>query len=191
MNTNQPTDEHIIGLFFDGDEAAIPTLQAKYERLCFNIARRILPDERDAEECVSDAYIRIWKAIPPERPDSLIAYLSRIVRNLALERYSYNNAQKRSTSLTSAYEELEDFLPTAHDDVAARVDEKLFHEFLNGFLAEQSTEARVFFVRHYFYGEPIADIAASCKASVSKVKTSLFRTRGRLRTAMEKEGIFL
>ena len=91
-------DQHIISLFFDRNENAVTELQEKYGRLCVSIAKHILPDDRDAEECISDAMLRIWNAIPPEKPKSLSAYICRIGRNLALEKYSDNTAAKRDSS---------------------------------------------------------------------------------------------
>ena len=95
-------DTQIISLFFQRSDNAIAEVQSKYDRLAKSVARRILPDERDVEECVSDAYMRLWDAIPPNKPQSLSAYLMRIVRNVSLDKYNYNTAEKRSTALYSA-----------------------------------------------------------------------------------------
>ncbi len=180
-------DTNIIQLFMERSETAITTLQEKYEKLCLSIARRILPDERDAEECVSDAFLRVWNAIPPERPASLTAYLSRITRNLALDRYSYNTADRRSTALTEAFEELEAVLFSTFD-VETQIQENEFRQFINQFLQAQSKENRVFFVRRYWYGESIKEIAEQFHISEEKVKSSLFRTRKQLKTALTKGG---
>lgn len=182
-------DEQIISLFFQREETAITNTREKYEGLCRSVAGRILPDQRDVEECVSDVYLRVWNAIPPERPRSLRAYLTRITRNLALDRYSYNTAAQRSTALTDAFEELESCLPARLGDPENEINAQSFRQFLNGFLRALPQEARVFFLRRYWYGESIKKIAEDCRVSESKVKTSLFRTRSRLRGAMEKEGI--
>lgn len=185
-------DESLISLLFARDESALSRLAEKYHTLLLSITRRILPDARDVEECVNDTYIRIWNAIPPEHPVSLPAYLSRVARNLALERYTYNSAAKRSSALTDAFEELEEFmLPSCPDNVVEAVNEKIFHDFINSFLKSQTKEARIFFLRRYWYGESIEEISSSCHVSKEKVKSSLFRTRNRLRSALEKEGIVL
>ena len=100
----EPTnDQDILALFNQRDETAIDAARTAYGKLCFAAARHILPDQRDAEECVSDAYLRAWNAIPPEQPASLGAYLARITRNLALDRYDYQHAEKRSSDLTCAF----------------------------------------------------------------------------------------
>ena len=93
-------DDEILQLFFHRVEYAISAVEEKYGRLCRSVARGILKDERDVEECVNDTCMRAWNAIPPEKPRSLEAYLVRITRNLALDRYAYHHSQKRETALT-------------------------------------------------------------------------------------------
>ena len=159
----------------------------KYGALCRSVAQRLLADPRDTEECVSDTYLRAWNVIPPERPRSLRAYLARITRNLALDRYKYNTAAQRSTALTDAFEDL----ATEQGDPDTELDASELRRVLNGFLRRQSAEARVFFLRRYWYGESIREIAEECCVSEAKVKTSLFRTRERLRTELEQERIRL
>ena len=118
-------DDEILQLFYHRVEYAISAVEEKYGRLCRSVARGILKDERDVEECVNDTCMRAWNAIPPEKPRSLEAYLVRITRNLALDRYAYHHSQKRETALTEAYEELEACLPLAKDgpEEAAMVQE--------------------------------------------------------------------
>lgn len=184
-------DQQIIQLFFQRSEDAISRTHKKYGALCRTVAQRLLADPRDTEECVSDTYLRVWNAIPPERPRSLRAYLARITRNLALDRYNYNTAAQRSTALTDAFEELEPWLTAGQGDPGEEIDTAELRRVLNGFLRRQSPEARVCFLRRYWYGESIREIAEECHASETKVKSSLFRTRERLRAELEKERIAL
>lgn len=181
-------DKQIIDLFLRRSEQAIIHMKEKYSNLCLCIARRVLADERDAEECVNDICLKVWNAIPPERPSSLAAYLSRITRNTALDRYSYNHAEKRSTALTDAFEELEACLVSSFD-VEQVVQTRDFHRFLNEFLEKQSRQNRIYFVRRYWYGDSVSDIARLFQVSEEKVKSSLFRTRNHLKTALEQEGV--
>ena len=182
-------DEQIIGPFFRRAEEAILRTREKYGGRCSAAARRILTDDRDVEECVSDACLRAWNAIPPERPHALGAWLVRVTRNLALDRYAYNRAAQRSTALTEAFEELEVCLPLAQDGPEQVLEGQALREFLNDFLRRQTQEARTFFIRRYWYGESVAEIAQACAVSQGKIKSSLFRTRNRLREALEKEGV--
>lgn len=180
-------DQQIIRLLFLRSETAISELQQKFGGLCRSIISRILTDSRDVEECTSDTYLRVWNSIPPQRPARLDSYLARIARNVALDRYDYNTASMRHTSLTLAYEELALYLPTRdREDDAVE-----FKVFLNRFLRFLPKQTRVMFVRRYWYGESVAEIAAAMKCGEEKVKSSLFRTRNKLREAMIKEEIYL
>ena len=180
-------DQQIIGLLFQRSETAIFVLQQKFGGLCRSIISNILPDSRDVEECASDTYLRVWNSIPPQCPDRLDSYIARIARNVALDRYDYNTASMRHTGLTLAYEELAMFLPSRED----QTDGVEFRTFINRFLKGLPKPARMMFVRRYWYGESIAQIADAFECSEEKVKSTLFRTRNKLRQSMIKEGIYL
>ncbi len=126
-------DEILIAQLFARTQTVLDALRMQYGKLCLSVARRILPDERDAEECLSDTLYRVWDSIPPAKPASLGAYMARIARNLALDRLDYNRAAARSTALTSAFEELEACLPAAGDAEQAAEGAEL-REVLNRFL---------------------------------------------------------
>ena len=180
-------DSQIIALFFERSEQAIRILQDKYGGLCWRVISNILPDIRDVDECVSDTYLLVWKSIPPHHPDRLDSYVARIARNTALDRHDYNRASLRNSALTLAYEELEYILPSRD----GCLDVLLFRTFLNQFLRSQKKDARIMFLRRYWYGDSIQQIAASFGCGEEKVKSTLFRIRNKLRDAMNKEGIYL
>ena len=180
-------DSQIIAWFFERSEQGIRALQDKYGGLCRSVVSNILPDMRDVDECISDTYLRVWRSIPPQRPDRLDSYVARVARNAALDRHDYNRANLRNSSLTIAYEELEFVLPS-HD---GGVDAVAFRIFLNQFLRSQKKDARIMFLRRYWYGDSIQQIAAAFGCGEEKVKSTLFRIRNKLRDAMIKEGIYL
>ena len=184
-------DQRIIELFFSRSEEAIAALSQKYGGACQRLASNILGSPRDAEECVNDTWLGTWNAIPPERPRSLSAYIARITRNLSLDRYSYNMAGQRSTALTQAFEELEPWLSTGTGNPEQVFDQRHFHAVMNDFLRALPKETRIFFLRRYWYGDSIREIADAFRVSEAKVKTSLFRTRQRLRETLDKEGIVI
>ena len=181
-------DTQIIELFFRRAGEAITHLAEKYGAMCQNIARRILRDERDSEECVNDTWLQTWNTIPPQRPTYLGGFVGRITRNLALNRLDYNRAQKRDSTLEAAFEELSGSLPDPGDMVT---DEVTLRDFLNRFLRRQSEEHRRYFLRRYWYGMSVQEIARECGVGEEKVKSALFRTRNRLRQAMEEEGVYV
>ena len=108
-------DSQIIELYWKRDESAIRETENQYGSYCHSIAFRITNSQEDADECVSDTWLRAWNSIPPNRPDSLMAYLCKIVRNLCLKKYRYNTADKRNSQMDVAMEELEGCLASPED----------------------------------------------------------------------------
>lgn len=106
-------DNEIIDLFFGRSEQALAAVRDKYGRLCSKIAYNILHNFEDAEECVNDVYLKLWNKIPPEHPTSLAAYICRVVRNISLNKFTYNNAQKRGYAV--CLDELEECVSGADD----------------------------------------------------------------------------
>ena len=183
-------DSQIIELYWTRSEDAIQYTRERYESLCYALASRILSDRRDAEECVSEAYLRIWNAIPPERPARLGAFLAKIVRNLALDRYDYLRAARRNAELELAFDELGECLPDGAD-VEQAADGKEVAQAVSRFLRTQPQKVRKLFIRHYWYGDSLEVLAKAFGMSQSAVKSQLFRTRSKLREALREEEIFL
>lgn len=184
-------DLQIIELYWARSETAIAETAHKYGPYCRSIARRILRSEEDSEECVNDTYWKAWEAMPPQRPRQLRTFLGRITRNLALNRWEKTAAEKRGGGqVPLALEELTECVP-APDSVERAVDDMALTQLLNEFLGGLSAETRRIFLRRYWYFCSVKEIAADFGISESKVKTTLFRTRNRLKQHLEKEGVML
>lgn len=184
-------DQQIIELFFSRSENAISETARKYGRYCYSIAYHILQNEEDSEECVNDTYLKAWDAIPPKRPEKLSAFLGKLTRNLSLHQYEKYHAKKRGSGrIALALDELQDCIPAA-DNVAQAIDDMALTEILNRFLADLPTQSRNMFLRRYWYLDSVEEIAVRFRASESKVKMSLFRSRGKLKRFLEKEGVCL
>jgi RNA polymerase sigma-70 factor (ECF subfamily) len=184
-------DRQIIALYNERSEAALSETAKKYGRYCRTVAYNILFNEEDSEECVNDTWLRAWEAIPPQCPERLSAFLGKITRNLALNRYKHNTREKRGGGQTMlVLEELAECVPGA-DSTEQVVEEALLVEVLNGFLAELSAEKRKLFLRRYWYLSSVKDIAADFGLSESNVKMTLLRLRSKLKQTLEKEGIIL
>ena len=182
-------DEEIVALYWERNEKAIPATVEKYGITLNQLATQIVKNELDAEECVNDAYLKAWNCIPPERPNFLLAFLGKIVRNLALDRYRESHAKKRvPTELVTLLSELEGVLP-AVDDVWQELEEKELAVHISNFLRSQPMEKRNIFIRRYWYCEDIKTLAMYFSCSESKIKASLFRSREQLKLYLEKEGI--
>lgn len=190
MQERMVSDDYIVNLFWERDERAITETSRKYGAYCQSIALQILQNIQDAEECVNDTYLKAWDVIPPERPSKLGAFLGKITRNLALDKYKAYRAVKRGGSdFAVSLEELGDCIPDTSADIQSQANAEYIGKVINDFLKTQSTLARKIFVCRYFYSDSITDIAKRFSCSEGKVKSSLFRTRNKLKIHLEKEGI--
>ena len=184
-------DKQIIDLYWARSELAITETDRKYGKLCHRIAFQILANCQDSEECVSDTYLKAWSVIPPTLPVKLMAFLAKITRNLALHRYEKYSAEKRGGGeVDAALGELSECIPDPNS-VETVVDNRYLAEKLDEFLEALPAEARRIFMARYWEMRPVRDIAKAYAISESKVKVSLFRTRGKLRVFLEGEGIAL
>jgi len=182
-------DKEIIELYLTRAETAIENTSLKYGNYCFTIANNILKSYQDAEECVSEAYLKTWSNIPPIIPTSLRAFLGKITRNLSLDRYKFNRREKRSGGIFELLlDELEECIP---DKVSAAsvISLQFTSSVIDDWLELQKEDYRVLFVRRYWYSDSIAAIADRFGQSESKVKSVLFRMRKSLKLYLEKEGV--
>ena len=181
-------DRQIVEYYFDRDEQALALTAQKYGALCHSVAMNILNSREDSEECVNDTYLQAWNAIPPERPTMLGAYLCRITRNLAINRYRAERREKRGGGqVAMAIDELGECLADAEG--MSMCDEIALRDAVNAFIRRLSDPTRTVFVQRYWYVRPVADIANELGMSESRVKMILHRTRDRLREHLIKEGI--
>ena len=173
-------DEIIIDLFFERNEQAIKELDGKYGTIFRSVSTNILRNRQDAEECVNDAYLGIWNAIPPARPETLVAYACKIVRNISLKRYEKNTAIKRNTIYDVALEELEACLASPNTVEDEIVREELTR-IIESFLDTVPVENRVIFLRRYWFFDTYADIAKKVGLTEKNISARLTRTRQKLR----------
>jgi len=184
-------DREIIELYLERSEDAILETDKKYGRYCHKIAFNVLGNDEDSEECVSDAYMRTWGSIPPNEPQSLHAYIGKITRNIALDRYRQRNCDKRGNG--EVYVLLDEIAEcvSGDDQYEKLQDSEEITAALNSFLESLGKTERGVFMRRYWQLEPIADIAQIYGISVSKATTMLFRLRNKLKNHLMKEGITL
>ena len=184
-------DEQIITLYWDRNEDAIAETHRKYGPWCKGIAFRILALQEEAEECVNDTYLQAWNNIPPQRPGAFRAWLGRITRNLALTRYRRDHAEKRGGGQTAlALEELRDCV-SGGNSLETEEERREIAQVINRFLASLPDMQRGVFLRRYWHMASIGDIARAYGVSQSQVTSMLHRSRKKLRTMLEKEGIAL
>ena len=177
--------EEIVRMLWNRNEDAIEKMIKDHGSLCQRIIGRILPNEQDREEAVSDIWLRIWNSIPPARPKYFRAYLAQTARNTALHYVERGNAQKR-VGITVLLDELTECLPCSAAEDA--FEELSLKELLNTFLRSLKTEDRCYFLLRYYFGSTVHEIAQQYGKTEGQVGVSLYRSRQKLRKKLEKEG---
>lgn len=181
-------DREIVALYWARNESAVALTKEKYHRYLYTIAKNILADIRDAEECVSDTYVDAWHSMPPQKPVVLRAYLGRITRNRSLKRFRYLHAEKRySGEPILVLEELTEVVPDA-ETAESEAERKELTRIIHAFLTGLSSDQRMIFLMRYWYLASVRETALKLGFSQSKVKMTLKRTRDSLHDLLEKEG---
>ena len=182
-------DREILALYCQRSEEAIRETDRKYNPYCSRIAMNILADREDTEECVSDTWLRAWNAIPPQRPSRLGVWLGKLTRNLALDRWREQSAEKRGGGeITAVFSELEECV-SGEGNVERELEERQTLEAVRRFLAALPREKRVLFLRRYYFGDSLKDLGRRTGRSQGQIKSALFRLRGQLREFLKEEGI--
>ncbi len=183
-------DEKIIEMFFNRDQQAIHELDIKYGKICRTLSYNVVNSRLDAEECVNDAYLATWNAIPPVHPKPLLAYIVKIVRNVSLKIYWRKEAAKRNGHYTIALAEIEDCITdqkTAEDEVEAR---ELAH-LVEAFLDTLTVKERVIFMRRYAYADTYASIAKRIGISEKNVSVRLTLIRQKMKQYLREREVFV
>ena len=183
-------DEKIVDLFFMRSEQAIWELDNKYGKFCRRLSYNIVNNRQDAEECVNDAYLGAWNAIPPEKPDPLLTYLCRIVRNISLKMYHRKEAAKRSSTYTIAMEEIEACI-AAPNMVETEFEARELARIIESFLDTLTAENRVIFMRRYWFSDSCKDIAEFVGLSEKNITVRLTRIRKKMKKYLIEKGVFI
>ena len=183
-------DQQIIKLFWDREEQAVSETAHKYSAYCDAIAFNVLSVKEDAEECVNDTLQKAWDSIPPNRPDNLKAWLGKVCRNAALNLWQRNHAKKRNQGMDLLLSELEDCIPSSNT-VEKEIENSEISMCINKWLRTLPREDRILFVRRYWYGDAVKDLANTRGISPKTIAQKLLRLRKGLKAALEKEDIQL
>ena len=180
-------DRKIIELFLARNEEAIRFTADAYGRRLFSLADNILRNDQDAEECVSDTYMRSWDTIPPQRPRHFFAYLAKICRHFALDKLDWRSAVKRKAEVVCLTQEMENCIPDKIRD--RELESRELGRLLNTFLRSQTPENRMVFMRRFWYFDSIAEIAVRYGISEAATQKRITRTKAKLAAFLKKEGI--
>lgn len=181
-------DFEIINLYLKRNEEAIVKSSEKYGSFCKYIAKNILSLIEDVEECVNDTFFTAWNKIPPIIPESLKAFLGKLTRDAAISRYRQNHAKKRYSGMDVMLSELEECLPST-DTVEAHLEREELAAVINRFLDSLSADDRVLFVKRYWYGVSVKELALNYGCTQNNMAQKMFMLRKNLKNALEKEGI--
>ncbi len=183
-------DQEIVELFFERSEQAIDCLTVRYGAAIRSVSSGILKDPQDVDECVNDTYLQIWNSIPPHRPQYLGAFACRIARNISLNRYDFNSAEKRNGYFDAALDELAGCIPDI-TEVESEYSANEIAETINSFLAGLSQSDRFLFVQRYWLGASISQLSEKSKLTEHAVSVRLFRLRKKLKKHLRKEGVII
>ena len=183
-------DGAIIDLYWQRSELAIEETRTKYGGYCYGIAMNLLGIHEDAEECVSDVWHAAWNAMPPQRPGSLRAWLGRVTRNLSMGRWNRDHRKKRFSGMAELLDELAECVPSPETAEGA-LEAKELRQVLDGWLAGLGKGDRVLFLRRYWYGLSLQELALRAGTTPAKLAQRMLRLRRSLQKALEKEGIIL
>lgn len=185
------TDKQIIDLYWQRDESAIEETDKKYGRALFRIAYNLLSDRMDCEECKNDTYVRVWNSVPPTRPRVLPAYLTEIMRRVAINKYKQKTSQRRVPSeLTVSMDELRDSLQN-EASLGRERDAAEIGKVINAFLRELPERRRYIFIERFYFAEPVEEIATELSASVATVYREIERIRKDLKVYLERNDIYI
>ena len=182
-------DKQIVDLYWQRSDLAISETNQKYGRYCHTIAYNICGTDEDAEECVNDTWFRAWNLMPDQRPSVLSAFLGRITRNIAINLIKTKNRIKRGGGeAVLALDELEECIPGGRNPEQA-LEEKELEEAIGRFVSQLPQPEKTIFILRYWRVAPIDEIAEKLQFSNGKIKSSLFRTRRKLRDYLQEEGL--
>ena len=181
-------DESIVELYWQRNEKAIEETDFKYKKYLLSIAYNVLHEPLDCEECLNDTYLDAWNAIPPTRPNVLKAFLTVVVRRIAIKRY-HRNLKKSSvpSELTVSLSELEDFI-IGDEDIGTDFDAVRLGRVISDFVRSLSERRQFIFVSRYYASEPIDSIASDLNLSRSMITKELAAIKTALREKLESEG---
>lgn len=183
-------DRNIIELFFARSERAIVELSNKYGAACMKVAYNVLGNSEDSEECVNDAYLGVWNVIPPEKPNPLLTFVLRIVKNLSLKRLKYNSAKKRGVSTPVCFEELSEVLMDMNKENSPedKLDLEETAKLIDEFLDTLSYTNRYIFVRRYWYMDSYESLAEETGMSEAAIRKRISRMWQSLKSNLENSG---
>lgn len=183
-------DDEIIKLFIERSEQGIVELSSKYGRVLMKVAMNALGNVQDAEECVNDAYLGLWRAIPPARPNPLLSYACKVVRNISIDRYNRKDYRRLQTGYEACLDDLEGVL-VSDDNVEDMINEKQLASYIDCFLNQRNETDQLVFVRRFFFMDSCKDIAIITGFSNAAIRKRLQRIKADLKRFLEEREVIV
>ena len=184
-------DEQIIEMYWTRDEQAIKETDNKYGQFLFRIAYNILHDSLDCEECQNDTYLGVWNAIPPTRPNVFQAFITQIMRRIAINRYKEKTSKKRIPSELTV--SMEDVYNTLHSDetIEAEYTSAEVGRLINDYVRNLSDRQRYIFIDRYYLAESVETIATDLEISVATVYREMDKIKQGLKIYLERNEVYI
>lgn len=182
-------DKQIVDLLFQKNEDGLINLEQKFKAYCSSIAWNLLGNQEDTEECLNDTWFKTWHLIPPNRPESLQAFVAKITRGTAIDKLKTKYAAKRPDSHLTELEQEVNELSTVWNSVEKEIEQKEITALLNQFLENLSTKDRDMFLRRYWFADTLSEIAVRHQTTIGSVRGNLYRNRNKLREFLRKNEV--
>ena len=182
------SDTLIIEMYFDRDENAIKETDKKYGAYLLKLGRNILYNRCDSEECLNDTYKKTWDSIPPARPRILKAFLSKIMRNISLDKLRDKNSAKRVPEhLIDSIDDYSSIAATSAPD--EEYESWMIGSAINSYLEKTSERNNYIFMSKYFFFMSNVEIAKKLGCHENTIRRELNEIKEELRAHLEKYGI--
>ncbi len=162
-----------------GDTRALEWFIERYAGYVAAVVCNVIGTHRreDAEEIVSDTFVALWQGAGRIKGSGAKSYLARVARNKAVD--FLRSAGEEPLPLEE--DVLETGAPGPEDELSRACERVAVQEAVLG----MKWPDREIFIRHYFYFQKVADIAAAMDIPENTVKTRLRRGREKLRSVLE------
>ena len=185
------TDEQIIDMYWERNPDAIQETDQKYGNVLRNVANNILFDALDCEECKNDAYLGLWNAIPSARPDVFSAFIMRIMRRIAIDRYKEKSRKKRIPSqYTISIEELKGSISSGIA-VEEAYEAREIGDMITNYVGSLNERQRYIFIDRYYLSEPIEKTASDLSISVRTAYREIEKIKQGLKEYLEGNGVYV
>lgn len=166
------TDELLIDLIVQREEAALGVLNDRYASLVYAIALRVTGDRQTAKEVMQDVFQSIWQTAGGfQRQTGVVAgWIIGITRHRAIDVLRSKRERARHREVTGIDVRT---LPPSAGGVKGDVEQRILHEAVREALADLPSSQRQAIEMAYYGGLTQTEIAERLGEPLGTVKTRL------------------